>query len=140
MFEQGEAVEFHICALAKVEVCQRPDQHGLCAYAESQRLFEFLERFGRTEPENSLRLKFRDDVMVVRIEPLRHLTRMHRVLPRATEGRTMSAWTACPPGDLKAQFQTDSISIPLEARRDVSKQTNHIEHLVVEGEIVRGNQ
>ena len=81
------------------------------------------------------RLKLGDDVVVVRVEPLRHLAGEGRGLfPAAAHSSACALAGAA--GDLEAQCQLDGSAVPLKARRDISEQAAHVEHLVVEAEVV----
>ncbi len=73
--EEAEPIERRLprLRLAEQQVGDRADQHRLGPDPQRQRLVEFVKDLGRGQPERRVRAEFRDDVVIVRVEPLRHV-------------------------------------------------------------------
>ena len=71
--EQLEPIELAVHALAEQQERERPDQDRLGLYSLLPRFAVLLKRLRRGEAEAHAALELGDDVVIVRVEPLRHL-------------------------------------------------------------------
>ena len=126
-----DPVEGRILVIANLperQIGHRPDQDRLGADAGGERLREFVEGLGRRQAKGGLRVKLRDEVVVVRVEPFGHLAGMSRAagIPGARH--------------FEPKLQADRAAIPVEAFGDVADEAAQIEDLVVKGEVAGGDE
>jgi hypothetical protein len=130
--EQAQAVEVladPLARLAQQEVGHGADQSGLGLDAEVSRLRVLVERLRARQREAQRRAELRDDVVVVGVEPLRHLHGCHvdvAVLAAASHR--------------EVGVEPDITAGMPVAGRDGADESGRVEHLVVVGEVVRGDQ
>ena len=123
-------VELLARRLALQQEGQRPDQHRLGLDAQLLRLRVVLQRLAGAEAELHAALELGDDVVVVRVEPLRHLHRRH------VDAAGLTA--AC---HREVGVEVDvARPVPLVAGRHGTDHRDGVEHLVVEREVVGRDQ
>ena len=123
--QQGEAVAV-VLALAEPEVGNRADDDRLDAFhAERLCFFNLVEQALRVELEAGVGVKFRDDVVVVAVEPFGHFASGNAcaLVNRATAARGAEEGVQL----VAAAF--------ISAFRQVAEGNAHIQHVVVQGEI-----
>ncbi len=140
--EQVEPVEIRpagILHLAERQVRDRAEQHGFGGPdAGGLRLGQLMEGLRGGEGEFRVRTEFRDDVMVVRVEPLGHFAGERGALMCGAAGGDVGAALAA--RHQEAQIEVDDFAIPGEARRHVAHEAGGVEHVVVERKIVHRDQ
>ena len=133
--EQREAVELVVALalgrgdLAEQQVGQRPDQHRNRLDAGLPGLQVLVERLRRGEGEALIGGELRDDVVVVRVEPLRHL-----------HGGDVQPVPLRPARHREVAVDVDLLAVPLVTLGNGADHRGDVEHLVVEGEGVAGDQ
>ena len=145
--QQRQPVEAVVVAAVVVEALreqqerERADQHRHRLDARRARLEVLLERLARAQPEARGRRQLRHEVVVVGVEPLRHLERRdvepaglraarHREV-RLEADRPVRPLAACIPGTIRAR------PIPRRHRPD---HRDRVEHVVVVRERVRRHE
>ena len=128
--EQLQPVELLTGALALQQEGQRPDQHRLGLDAEVLGLLVVLERLARGEAGTPCRAELGDDVVVVGVEPLRHLHRGHVDAAGLAAARHR-----------EVGVEVDvARAVPAVALRHCADQCDRVQHLVVEREVVGRDQ
>ncbi|MCY1208949.1 hypothetical protein D9M72_205850 [compost metagenome] len=122
--QQRQAVKACHMALGQPQVGDRPDQHRARAQAKRQRLIGFLEEPCRAAVEGGLGVQFRDQVVVVGVEPLGHF-----------HGRLLTVAAR----QLEVLRQRELGRIEAEAARQRAQQRGQAQHLVVIGKVAGGD-
>jgi hypothetical protein len=128
--EQLETVELLAGALALQQEGQGPDQHRLGLDALLLGLRVLLERLPRGETELHVAGELGHDVVVVRVEPLRHLHRRHVDTAGLAAARHR---------EVRVLVHV-ARTVPAVALRDCAHHRDRVQHLVVEREVVRRDQ
>jgi hypothetical protein len=126
--EQGQGRAIVVAHLAEKEERHRSEQHGLGGNAEGAGFVQFGERFGRSEPESLPARELGNEVVVVGIEPLGQLHGPHR----------LRAGAAARHGE--EQITVDGVRVPAEAGRHGADERARVEHVIVEREVVDGDE
>ena len=123
--EQRQPVEPGRLRLAKQQEGHGADEHRLRDEAEPARLPELVQGLRGRQPEGLAGPELGDDVVVVRVEPLRHLHRGDvATLPLA------------PSRHREVGVQVHPVAGPAVALGHGADQGARVEHAVVEGEVV----
>ncbi len=126
--EQREPVEGRALRLPEQQERDRTDEDRRRLDPQRLRLAVLVHRLGGGEAEGLPRLELGDDVVVVRVEPLRHF---HR--------GDVAALSLTAPRHGEVRDQVDAIALPAVAGRHRADEGAGVEHAVVEGEVVRRN-
>ncbi len=79
--QQRQRLEVGALSLAQQQERHRPQEHRAGHDPQFLRLDEFVDRLRRSQAELLIGLQFRDDIVVVRVEPLGHLHGRDRIGP-----------------------------------------------------------
>jgi hypothetical protein len=113
----------------------RSQEDGPRVNAEGVRLEKLVERLRRGQLEVCLRLQLRDEEVVVGVEPLRHP--QWRWVPHAVAGRPRHQ-RGLPAGHGEVDPQvTRRARIVTESPGHRADDRRHVEHVIIEGEVVR---
>ncbi len=123
--QRAEALRRLVARLAQEQEGDRSDDHGPGDEARGAGLLELADDPVGREPEHGLRADLGNEVVVVRVEPLRHLQR--RLLALAARDGEVA-------GQVDGAAVTDEVR---ETRRDGANCHRGVEHLVVEAEALR---
>jgi hypothetical protein len=123
-----------VARLADREVGEWPDEHGLGPHPLRPRLRELPDEPRGVQPELRVRAELGDDVVVVRVEPLRHLAGGHgaAAVGAITRGRSSPRH----PEDVVERI---AVKAP-HPRGQVAQGEAHVEHLVVEREVAHRHE
>ena len=114
------SVEARLGFFAEVQEGHRAGQDGLRRMAECDGFANVLDEARGGHPEGLPRRELGDDVVVVRVEPLRHLHRHGVVVP---------------PRHAEVGVQRHVIAVPVEPLGDGADHGHGVEHAVVEREV-----
>ena len=120
--EQRQRIERCYLRFAEAQPGDRADQHRSGLDAEAPCLEEFVDHLAGGKPEALAGLQLRDDVVVVGVEPLGHFHRRRR-LGAARHG----------------EVERRRVGDAGEAGRGGPQRRRHVQHVVVEREIVGGD-
>ena len=106
----------------------RPQQDRARLHAAFERLDKLVYRLGRADAKRLIRLKFRHDVMIIRVKPFRHLHRRD-ILPVFLAAARHH----------EIRRQINGFPAPLIPRRHRADHRRRIQNVIVQRKIIRRN-
>ena len=134
-FQQGQPVGI-VLGLAQPQIADRADDHRLGPDILCPGFGKLLQQPGSVEPERGIGREFRDDVVVVGIEPLGHFPGRNAGAAGSVLLRPLGRTAACDPEEIVQRISM-KVTGPF---RQIAQHEAGVEHLVVKGEIADRNQ